>query len=484
MNSQYLPVPPYAMCSKDECADRERFGEVSVFECRDECRHMAPNQRRIDPCRAVSKYRRSAAGSSVEDRYPVRTVEQLATAVEYVLGILAEQRAAPTTTHDDGGGNLLSGRRETMLATVSFVEDRLRAVQVDLVKLQHPASSRHLQVRMARAHVVILYLMSDCESYEATFGGTMLQTALASFFASPAPTSDCDPDTDDEVLSCLLLSALRHDLLDAARASGSGGRGGGPLDDPLISTSTCLATHRRHFQVRLRPRHGHPSRSESSTTLQWTMLLMSRVVSGLWHMALRQLGSRQAASSKGPYELNRQKGQLHDEFVTLACCLLAPCLQHMRLQALKCYNASFSKGEAVPAADVARLVRMTPSAQQEQEKDYGAANSKSTRDGCPDDVAARSTSQRGNGSAAEAVLRFGQDVGLPVGADGTLLFKDASSPPLRMTKDRAVRNDEDFFVFHGWECRELDEGKFAFRTDGEGIRIPPTVWMRCHTAYR
>jgi SAC3/GANP family len=245
MNSQYLPVPPYAMCSKDECADRERFGEVSVFECRDDCRHMAPNQRRIDPCRAVSKYRRSAAGSSVEDRYPVRTVEQLATAVEYVLEVLAEQRAAapPPTTHDDGGGNLLNGQRETMLATVSFVEDRLRAVQVDLVKLQHPASSRHLQVRMARAHVVILYLMADCESYEATFGGTMLQTALSSYFASPAPTSDYDPDTGDEVLSYLLLSALRHDLLEAARTLRSGGRGSGPLDSPLSSTSTCLATH-------------------------------------------------------------------------------------------------------------------------------------------------------------------------------------------------------------------------------------------------
>jgi hypothetical protein len=212
------------------------------------------------------------------------------------------------------------------------------------------------------------------------------------------------------------------------------------------------------------------------------MLLLSHVVAGHWHMALRQLDSRQVASSKEPYELNRQKGQLNDEFVALVRCLLAPSHQHMRLEALKCYNASFGKGEAVPAADVARLVRMTPSTQ--EEKDNGVASSKSTWDDSPDDVADRSTSLLGNGSAAEAVLRFGQEVGLPVGADGTLLFKVASSPPLRMTKVRAVRNDEDFFVFHGWERRELDEGKFAFRTDGDGVRIPPPVWMRSHTAYR
>jgi SAC3/GANP family len=460
------------MCSKKECVDRERFGEVSVFECHDgDSRGLQQNQRRIDPCRAVSKYRRSAAGSSVEDRYPVRTVDQLAATVEHVLEILAEQRAPPTTDSDS------NGQRETMLATVSFVEDRLRAVQVDLVKLQHPSSSRRLQLRMARAHTVILYIMADCTAYEATFGAKLLQTALSSYFLASPPATQFGDDTDgtDEVLSYILLFALTQDLLEAANA------GKGLLDAPLSSVSTSLAAHRHRFHARLRPRHDDPSLSESSpTTLQWTMLLLSHLIAGHWHMALRHVSSNQAESPTGNLENHGPTGHLRDAFVTLSRCLLAPLLRHMRLEALKCYNACFGKGEAVPASFVARLVQMPPSAQSE---DFLCSNEKSTWDHYPDEPASLSVPsgrQRG-GDAAHAAYRFAQEVGLQVGADGTLLFKVASSPPLRMRPNRSVRNEEDFLVLRGLE-RGDDEVKIELRTDSDGIRLPPPSWMRRHTA--
>jgi hypothetical protein len=104
----------YGMCSEQECHDRQANKEVSVFECVDP---NAPiHTRTIDPCLAVAKYRRSAAGSVRS--YPCRSMIQLEATVDHLLGLLVANSNAHATS-DSTSASL------NLLDAVRFVEDRL-----------------------------------------------------------------------------------------------------------------------------------------------------------------------------------------------------------------------------------------------------------------------------------------------------------------------------------------------------------------------
>ena len=113
---------PYQYCSKEECTERQELGQVSELEATLPTCCLPQSKRVLDPCIAVSKYRRSAAGG--DDGRPVRTKEQLHITLNHLMQICATLRS---TNHHPPVENM-----ETL---VNFVVDRLRACQSDATRL-------------------------------------------------------------------------------------------------------------------------------------------------------------------------------------------------------------------------------------------------------------------------------------------------------------------------------------------------------------
>lgn len=296
----FTPPAAYYMCSEEECSERLECGEVSVFECTEETAHLSPKQRVLDTTRAVAKYRRAAAGA--KDTRPLRSWKQLSFTVNYLSDILVHQSASKNSKH-----------KQTFRTTAAFVEDRFRAVQVEVVKLQY--SSPKLQLLMAKCHILILYLLSDCKDYERKFGLTALQTALSSYWN--ATLEERIESWDDEILAYALLCQLNLYLTG--------------LEDSL---SSVLATYRRHA----------PTRKEFPL-FQWALRLTVTASLGLWHSVLKQL----------------QTGLFPPSFHVLARCWLATSVPAIRANALETYNSSFGKNEAVSGQSVARLLFISSS---------------------------------------------------------------------------------------------------------------------------
>ncbi|KAL3756099.1 hypothetical protein ACHAWU_009401 [Discostella pseudostelligera] len=273
-------IPPYYMCSQSEAYDRAQYSELSPFEYsytslrlqhqqqnqiyrKNEVvelqrRYSHDNRPTFDPHRIVKKYRRSAAGggtlldnTSTNDDHGYRSLDMLKTTVNYLLNyIFVHQRPPPpssldndNSTNDAGDPNEISiwGEEEdendnndngplfSLAETVSFIDDRLRAVQKDLVTLlgNHPAqdtinryhrqqhqqqqqlvfeakrSARKMQACMVRYNILASYLLSDLplEKYEKTFGVRALRTAMASYRElSGELYEDYHPDEGEVVL--------------------------------------------------------------------------------------------------------------------------------------------------------------------------------------------------------------------------------------------------------------------------------------------
>jgi len=192
----------------------------------------------------VKKYRRSAAGggalSEASDKCP-RTLDQLEKTVDYLLGIIFVNQMPPPAVVDDccndasnntddpneisiweEGTPVKSRPHEqqeqqhapfSLSDTVSFIDDRLRAVQKDLVtllgnlqeptavmssssndnsisakrlKLKHQRMKqtvRGMQAKMVRYNILASYLLSNVSSskYEVKFGARALRTSLTCY---------------------------------------------------------------------------------------------------------------------------------------------------------------------------------------------------------------------------------------------------------------------------------------------------------------
>jgi hypothetical protein len=110
------------MSSSLEASDRITFKELSQFECTHSTnKHAHPRDRKPDPFKCVKKYRRSTAGCGVENE----TLNGSSSRSLLVLRgkIFARQQ-------NDGMEEQFSSAE-----TVNFVDDRPRAVQVDLTTL-------------------------------------------------------------------------------------------------------------------------------------------------------------------------------------------------------------------------------------------------------------------------------------------------------------------------------------------------------------
>ena len=412
-----MNVSPYTMCSQKECADRQSHKQVSVFECVDP---SAPIPQRImDPSLAVAKYRRSAAGS---DRiYPVRSLDQLELVVSHLLTLLVDRRPKPDHL------------QQSLFDTVQFVEDRLvrlinqirsnknettshhwsccnqRAVQVDMVLSQ--TTSKQLQHRIARCHLLILYLMIDCKEYQHALGHKALETALSSYW-SFENGNGCETDEwDDEMLALTTLVQL-DSFLQSRRPTTS------TSDHDSFSFQEMYTLYRRHIPITRLP--------STYPLFQWALKLTADVQLGLWHIVLRRLRKNDTG------------------FGILARCCLAKSVPYLQFMALATYNVSFAKAEAVPVEDLVRLLQFS--------RDSSSLDNGDSRGTDANDSRA---------SADDACLAFGTLLGLPVHENRcALVLKSVPIGDL----PTSVRARNDRFVFRT-ALSEMDDNAEGIRQD-------------------
>ncbi|GKY94954.1 hypothetical protein MPSEU_000460000 [Mayamaea pseudoterrestris] len=396
-----MSTSPYSMCSLQECQERQANKEVSIFECVDP---TVPMQKRIiDPALAVQKYRRSAAGT--KRAFPIRSLTQLELTVTHLMQLLVDRRSTPN--HE----------RQSLLDTANFVEDRLRAVQVDLVVSR--TGSKRLQHRMARCQVLILYLMADTLEYQHKYGRDALETALSSYWNSQDDAESTNCMWDDEMLAFSTLVALNGFLQHQQHQPGNflG-------DDHPSGLQSIYTIHRKHATL---------TQHSKYPLFQWALQLTANVHLGHWHAALRQLR------------------QLDSCFGSLARCLMASSLSYMQYMALNVYNVSFAKAEGVSGQDLVRLLQFT-----RDNKSMDAMNGGSSEALWHDTKCA---SLAKNDDTESASLAFGVRIGLPLSEDeGSLVFK--SAPMSHLPADTLVRND--LFVF----------GQVSTEKDLNGLIVP------------
>jgi hypothetical protein len=400
---------PDVMCCREECEDRQRSGEVSIFEATENTVDLPIKQRRIDPVLAVSKYRRSAAGHTVH--YSPRNFPQIEATLNHMIELLVTQKAP-------------SGRvpAVSFMNTVQFFDDRIRALQVDLVKTQF--ASKQLQSRLARCHILILYLLADEPSYNETFGQTALHTALSSYWNHTREES-----TDDEILSYMAICQCSQYLQQEQKQAA--------VEESF--TSSVLSLYRKYL----------PSNSVKRMPLfQWTLQLTARISLGHWTVAIHMLHDK--------------NGILPEHFRVLARCCFTKAMTYIRWKALQTYNISFRKEEPVTCQEVARLLYVTDR----------------RRVGDPETLIPAST----------VALELGQASGLPVGENESLIFKSAASlkdlPDTMAKRDDGFTlppcaTQWKYRSGSSWESDNLDlDASQVARQDTDGVLVPPAAWMR------
>ncbi|CAB9522315.1 DNA polymerase [Seminavis robusta] len=347
------PVPPYpapySMCSREECQERQRSGEISIFESKWQpsnnntsnnnkpksslSRALAggppqkqkPSSRRVvDPHFAMTKYRRSAAGmdSRVENARSLEALECCLSQLEYILCF---QQQPPTDSSETP--SLLLFPKQTLTGTVSFVEDRIRAIQVDMIVSQR--ADARLQYRIVKCHILILYLLGNAKKkYEPKFGRQALSAALTNYWDDKEQQHETA--LDDNILCLMTLQQLCQYILqqhsyDTAAASENN------HSDALPS---ILDYYRRNTQQRKLADFPH---------FQWALHLVELAVMGRPQSLLRQL-----------VECDVKLGR--PSFAILCRSCLAPVVNTLRWQALEQYNISYMKGEKVHYQELARLL--------------------------------------------------------------------------------------------------------------------------------
>ena len=227
---------PYGMCSKEECD--KRGNEVSIFEATADTVHIRP--RIPDPCRVISKYRRSAAGIT---RSPPRSPESLNMAMNALMDVLTTQAtAAPDPA--------------SLWDAAHFFEDRVRAIQVDCTISQY--FSKYLAARMIRGQLMILYLLRESPKYQRKFGVEALQAAWSQYWSDPSSST-----SDDEMLALQVLFTFGQSYA---------------LDDDTLGSSLLLT-----IQHQLKT-----PRSESHL-VQWSLSILTAANLGLYQTALRMI---------------------------------------------------------------------------------------------------------------------------------------------------------------------------------------------------
>ena len=362
MPPSLLPTLPeeYFMCSKAECQERQSSGEVSIFESMwpppslDDNTHAPtsnvftspkkPGTRRVaNPRWAMTKYRRSAAGVDTRNRTPPRSLEQLETCMSVLEYILCYQQQPPVSA-SSAQAQTNPFPKQTLAGTVSFVEDRIRAMQVDLVVSQQNSSK--LQHRMVRLHILILYLLGRVPTYESKFGLQALMTAFTNYWSSSNNNSIRKTDQDDDEILCwfALHQLCQYIRVNYRQGNNDAATSAAAVTEPL---SNILDYYRRALDTQQQRLAHFPK-------FEWALKLVDLAVMGRPQSILRKLAGRSSInnSSGGTDNANTPTSS----FDILCRCCLAPVVDILRIQALDQYNKTYMKGEKVMSQEIARLL--------------------------------------------------------------------------------------------------------------------------------
>ncbi|KAL3785266.1 hypothetical protein HJC23_002721 [Cyclotella cryptica] len=472
------------------------------------------------PQLVIKKYRRSAAGGGVHEEASVRSLEQLNATVNYLMQLFARQRppncengmnnamisnnfaGEDTWGKDDTASDYYQQEPSTqgvnprpqasLCDTVNFIDDRLRAVQKDLVSLvgnleesfsetTHDANNtlgnvqtkellRRMQAKMVRYNILTLYLLSGVPSskYQVKFGSRALRTCLSSYLnlswglhddysnlhLRKEMNNNLDKEnafsielrTQDEMMAYVALfhmsavlraeeNALPLPSTSSAEASTSLMEESGSGWGALFSTFTKYSI----------AQDGHSLSSVNKyPRWKWALELASLVQCGNYqrYFTLLEEGpSYQSAdsTSSATLETSSEAASYNARFLLLARCCASHSINLIRLSALRQCNHAFGKGEKVPVRNLSRLLRFHPSNASDDEVD----------------------------SASKHVLEFCRDAGLPVidndDRDRNVCFVLMKSAPIEISGDESIGRmctpgrSNDSFVFGTEFVEQKDE---------------------------
>mmetsp|Transcript_19790 Transcript_19790/g.29634 ORF Transcript_19790/g.29634 Transcript_19790/m.29634 type:complete len:528 (-) Transcript_19790:11-1594(-) len=450
---KYLPTEEWAMCSEEEAVDRQRFNELSLLESTIMNRSSSkahPKERIPHPKRCVKKYRRSAAGGGVitNGTEVRRNIHKLEATVNYLLGVIfPAQSSSPSAQPEDIF-------RVSLLQSVLFVDDRIRAVQVDLTTLLGEGitvttirSVRHIQAKILRYHLLSQYLLSNLSSkkYEWKFGHKALTTAISSYLSTWSSmgqelehdvheNSDADIAQLDEIISYITLLHVASILYSR---------------EPSIQSYTSAVSQQQKF-CGLACEDGNgmsailglfrkycPKKERRKIVIafpkyQWSLKIASDVENGNYLSLIRFFKSTPRMSEQN------QVNSINDNtrWKIIARCCVAQVMPVIRIGLLRLYNKSFMKQEKVKDHDLARLLCL--------------ANPKSA-------------------------IQFCQNVGLPALTLSTAECIVMKAAPICIQEGeniiRQLTNpgrDEDFFVvgpFHNQWLSKKDSNKMSGQRD-------------------
>ena len=362
---------PWSMCTAEEAYDRERHMELSEFEATENTFHLPPSRRIADATLCIKKYRRSAAGggtassfsqsSSESDEKPsnFRSLTELDDAVEHLLkSILCHQKSH----HENMTPRPLS-------KTAAFVDDRLRAVQVDYV-VGHSTTNNstyedfhfahRFHSRMIRYNILIGYLMSEPHvspsKFEHKFNAHALQSSFSNYFQLftnhlNLVQSHNDYQSHLETLDEMMCYAT---ILNVSSVL---------LKQEIMFNATSLCKRLPLFQdgssfgllsyanlyLNLKPSLSSTKDEEMFPKWKWAIEVALAADLGNFIRCL------DLVIEKCDFILEKNHIQRESRWKCLVRCLLSPTLPTMRIGLLRWYNKSFGKGEKVSGADVSSI---------------------------------------------------------------------------------------------------------------------------------
>ena len=375
MHTNLESLKPWAMCSSHEARDRELHMEISNFESTKETWNLLPSQRIADPMLSVKKYRRSAAGGGVNAKsnssksLNLRSIAELDSTVTHLLkNIFCHQKSH----HEKMNAQSLSN-------TAAFVDDRIRAVQVDCVmghsmveNVEDFHNMLQFQSRIIRYNIVVGYLLSNptinVSKFEHKFNAHALQSSFSTFFElfqisslhTLLSKNERDENMDienlplhilDEVMcySCILhlssilfLNEEKASEFDIKRQCRRSSLFQGSSSSGLLSRAKLCLYFKKlttTYEKELFPKW------------KWSLEVMNAADIGNFIRCLHLITNTKEKEDDEKVCNNIFNGA-NTRWKCLARCLLLPCLPLIRIGLLRQYNKSFGKAEKVSGNDV------------------------------------------------------------------------------------------------------------------------------------
>jgi hypothetical protein len=307
---------PFTMCFSAECKERQDEHQVSIFEATADTFTLLPTQRILDSQLAVAKYRRSTA---TRKRRPPRSLFQILATWNHLLQVFVEQKTFEKMP------------RQSLLTTSAFCEDRIRALQVDLVLSQE--NSAELQFQLIKYHFVNTYLLSEIPSttakkWEPTFARQALWTALTAFW-----NNTHDANYRDEVLCLTALCQLATRVVQDAEEEYS----------KNVAWQDHASSHRHttsYGNILVLAANHCVENGKKYPKFLHALRIVSTCMLEMYQTTLQMICDL-------PFE--------EEEFNVVCRICMAPALTMLRLGALRHYNKAFGKLEHVCGKEVSTI---------------------------------------------------------------------------------------------------------------------------------